>query len=542
MGKKKTKTTATETSRTVTTPTRPDWVDTQARGLNEALTEWGRRDPTASVAPVSDLERRASEGAAGLGLGEGWNAGTTDWANWGRVSARPWAVPGPGPGTGTGAGTGTGIGTWPVPLPGPVPRPAPGPGPLPGPGPGIPASGRSYALGADLLGPGPADRAPPAFPTSGPILEGTGEAPQAASVLDRLSSYMTPFRDQVLAAAMDDYDADAGRRRAAQDLELAGQGAFGGSGAALTRSLTEGELARGRNSRLAGLLDQMFTQGAGLASGDADRRQQASTAAAQLAQARDLPRAQLVQARDLEQARLGQEWGLETSRLGQARDFERARLAQEGGLETARLDQSRDLEAARLSQARDLEAASLSQARDLETARLSQTRDLEMAQLYQARDLESARLSQTRDLEMAQMSQSRDLETARLSQAAEASRIQDALARAQLGQEGELARSRLGLDAAASRRADAEIQARIGAQVRAAEQARLSAPDQALARRIEMFSGLPLGLFQGSATDSQGQRSGTETTSGATLGEIASLVNSLTGSPLSRLFQKKAEA
>jgi hypothetical protein len=165
-----------------------------------------------------------------------------------------------------------------------------------------------------------------------------------------------------------------------------------------------------------------------------------------------------------------------------------------------------------------------------------------MAQLYQSRDLETARLSQSRDLEMAQMSQSRDLETARLSQAAEASRIQDALARAQLGQDGELARSRLGLDAAASRRADAEAQARIGAQVRAAEQARLSAPEQALARRIEMFSGLPLGLFQGSATDSQGQRSGTETTSGATLGEIAQLVNSLTGSPLSRLFQKKAEA
>jgi len=317
-------------------------------------------------------------------------------------------------------------------------------------------------------------------------------------VLDRLSSYMTPFRDQVLAAAMDDYDAESGRRRAAQDLELAGQGAFGGSGAALTRSLTEGELARGRNSRLAGLLDQMFTQGAGLSSGDADRRQQASTASAQLAQARDLQRAQLVQARDLEQARLGQEWGLEASRLGQARDFERARLAQEGGLETARLDQSRDLE---------------------------------MAQLYQSRDLETARLSQSRDLEMAQ-----------LYQAGEASRMQDALARAQLGQEGELARSRLGLDAAASRRADAETQARIGAQVRAAEQARLSAPEQALARRIEMFSGLPLGLFQGSTTDSQGQRSGTETTSGATLGEIAQLVNSLTGSPLSRLFQPKGGA
>jgi hypothetical protein len=250
---------------------------------------------------------------------------------------------------------------------------------------------------------------------SGARLEGRGEVPQAASVLDNLSAYMTPFRDQVLAAAMGDYDAEAGRRRAAQDLELAGQGAFGGSGAALTRSLTEGELARGRNSRLAGLLDQMFAQGASLSAGDADRRQQASTAAAQLAQARDLERA-------------------------------------------------------------------------------------------------------------------------RLSQAQDATRMQDALARAQLGQEGELARQRLGLDEAASRRADAESQARIGAQARAVEQARLSAPEQALARRIEMFSGLPLGLFQGSVTDSQGQRNGTETTSGASLGEIASLVNSLTGSPLSRLF------
>ena len=75
MGKKKTKTSSTETSRTVTTPTRPDWVDAQARGLNEALTELGRRDPAASVAPLSDLERRASEGAAGLGVGAGWGAG-----------------------------------------------------------------------------------------------------------------------------------------------------------------------------------------------------------------------------------------------------------------------------------------------------------------------------------------------------------------------------------------------------------------------------------------------------------------------------------
>ena len=134
MGKKKTKTSSTETSRTVTTPTRPDWVDDQAKGLNEALTEWGRRDPGASVAPLSDLERRASEGAAGLGVGGGWGSGGTDWANWGR------------------------------------PTPATGPAPV--------------ATAPEL---------------SGARLEGRGEVPQAASVLDNLSAYMTPFRDQVLA-------------------------------------------------------------------------------------------------------------------------------------------------------------------------------------------------------------------------------------------------------------------------------------------------------------------------------------------------------
>ena len=90
MGKKKTKTSATETSRTVTTPTRPDWVDAQARGLNKALTGLGAQDPAAGVAPLSDLERRATEGAAGLGVGAGWGAGGTDWAGWGRP-----ATPGP---------------------------------------------------------------------------------------------------------------------------------------------------------------------------------------------------------------------------------------------------------------------------------------------------------------------------------------------------------------------------------------------------------------------------------------------------------------
>lgn len=103
-------------------------------------------------------------------------------------------------------------------------------------------------------------------------------APQgsAQSLLTNIESYYNPYRQQVTDTAMADFDADAGRTRAAQELQLAGAGAFGGSGAALTKSLTEAELARSRSTQMAGLLSNMFTASAGLAADDANRRQSAS--------------------------------------------------------------------------------------------------------------------------------------------------------------------------------------------------------------------------------------------------------------------------
>lgn len=121
----------------------------------------------------------------------------------------------------------------------------------------------------------------------------------AASLLDNLDAYQNPYRRQVTDAAMADFDAQAGRTRAAQDLSLAGEGAFAGSGAALTRSQTEGELARARSAQLSKLLSDMFTTSAGLAGQDADRRQQVSLANAQLAQQDQMQKAQLY-AQDLQ--------------------------------------------------------------------------------------------------------------------------------------------------------------------------------------------------------------------------------------------------
>lgn len=107
---------------------------------------------------------------------------------------------------------------------------------------------------------------------------GAQTAFKGASLLDGMDAYASPYRQQVVDAALADFDHDAGRTRAQLDLDLAGAGAFGGSGAALTRSMTEGELARGRATTTATLLDQMFNRAAQLSNLDADRRQEADLA------------------------------------------------------------------------------------------------------------------------------------------------------------------------------------------------------------------------------------------------------------------------
>lgn len=100
---------------------------------------------------------------------------------------------------------------------------------------------------------------------------------------DYVSRYLNPYLREVVDASASDFDAHAGQVRAQQALELAGAGAFGGSGAALARSMTEGELARGRASTLSGLRSRAYEQALGAAAGDADRATQARMGNAQLA-------------------------------------------------------------------------------------------------------------------------------------------------------------------------------------------------------------------------------------------------------------------
>jgi hypothetical protein len=97
-----------------------------------------------------------------------------------------------------------------------------------------------------------------------------------------IQQYMDPYVNDVVGATDGDLTAHEGQVRAQQALDLAGAGAFGGSGAALTQSMTEGELARARASTLAGLRSQGFSQALGAAQQDAQRAQGAKDLNAQL--------------------------------------------------------------------------------------------------------------------------------------------------------------------------------------------------------------------------------------------------------------------
>lgn len=95
---------------------------------------------------------------------------------------------------------------------------------------------------------------------------------KAASVLDNLPAYMSPYTNDVVDTTLKGYDQNSNQVRQGQALDLAGDSTFGGSGGSILRALTEGQLGMGRAQTEAGLRDRAFTTGAGLASGDADRK------------------------------------------------------------------------------------------------------------------------------------------------------------------------------------------------------------------------------------------------------------------------------
>ncbi len=130
-----------------------------------------------------------------------------------------------------------------------------------------------------------------------------GAAPRvdAASGLDGVGGFENRYTDNVVDTSLAGFDQNADLQRQQQQLDLAGDETFGGSGGSILRSLTEGQFARERGGLESGLRFGAQDRAFGLASADADRRQSASTANAGFADS--------AAARDL-QARLSSAAGL----------------------------------------------------------------------------------------------------------------------------------------------------------------------------------------------------------------------------------------
>lgn len=148
---------------------------------------------------------------------------------------------------------------------------------------------RQAAASAAQLGAPRAGPAAPGVPQSAsdidwlsPYMQAEAPSATAERASDGVARYLNPYLHEVVDTTGADMDVQAGRVRAQQDLDLAGSGAFGGSGSALTRSATEGELARARASTLSGLRSQAYQVALNAASADADRASQAQMLNAQL--------------------------------------------------------------------------------------------------------------------------------------------------------------------------------------------------------------------------------------------------------------------
>jgi hypothetical protein len=159
---------------------------------------------------------------------------------------------------------------------------------------------------------------------SGDAQSVTNTTANAASLLDNLKAYMSPYTNAVVKSTLAGFDQNAGMTQAQQALDLARSGAFGGSGAAITQSMTNQGLAMARAQQEAGLRDQAFNTGANLSNMDANRFQEANMANAQMeAQAKAL------------NANLAYQAMAKNADLGYQTDAQNAALALQGRGQTA---------------------------------------------------------------------------------------------------------------------------------------------------------------------------------------------------------------
>lgn len=113
-----------------------------------------------------------------------------------------------------------------------------------------------------------------AFQQGGLLGQGSNSAIQGVldNGADSYQDYMSPYKRDVVDTTLADYDANAGQTRAAQAAAAARNSSFGGSRYGVQEAQTEGQLARGRASTEATLLDQGYNTAQGLFANDQNRQ------------------------------------------------------------------------------------------------------------------------------------------------------------------------------------------------------------------------------------------------------------------------------
>lgn len=227
-----------QTTSGTTTPTNPSWVTDPLKDFTGKIQAFGNTDPYGYIAGASPLQQQAWDAADNLGGWMGQNQQATNMAQQAGNAGPNLA----GPANTAQAATyqapqlGNAATYDPVKL-----------------AQAVQATGQGYNA------------------TNANAVDASSQ-----SLLDNLSAYQNPYTSQVVDATLSDFDENSGRLRAQQAAQAAKAGAFGGSRYGIREAQTEGELARGRASTQAGLLDQAFKTAAGLSADDANRRQQVS--------------------------------------------------------------------------------------------------------------------------------------------------------------------------------------------------------------------------------------------------------------------------
>ncbi|MGZ8311714.1 MAG: hypothetical protein ACXWUR_06575 [Allosphingosinicella sp.] len=289
-----------ETSSGTQMPVTPAWLEQAAMDYVGRIGAFGDADPNRFVAPAAPLQQMAWNNAGRL----------SDWQGQARTAAEmARAAGGRGPHFAGPAALAEATGYQP---------PAPGEAALvSGAGYAAPGLGSAAGYAAARAGApiGAASQAYAPFAAERvaitPAAEAAATRADAASLLDHLPAYRSPYEQQVVDASLAQYDRGAAEQQARLAAQGARSAAFGGSRFGLAEGQLAADFALGRGAAAAGLHDQAFRTAAELARADAANRQQASLFNAGNATSVGLANAEAANRRALAQAGFDQETGLQ---------------------------------------------------------------------------------------------------------------------------------------------------------------------------------------------------------------------------------------